>query len=69
MQYAIDTEKMLREGWLTPTQIGEIYSGAMEFLYAQTGVFEALGNSTLAFGFAVLLSVPAMWAISRRKRS
>lgn len=69
MQYAVDTGKMLREGWLTPTLVGEMYSGAMEALYAQTGVFEALGNATLAFGFAVLLSVPLMWAVSRRKRS
>lgn len=67
MQYAIDTEKMLREGWLTPTQVGEIYSGVMDALHAQTGVFEALGNTTLAFGFAVLLSIPAMWAISRKR--
>ena len=65
MYELVVTGRMLKEGWITPSQVGDAYRGAMDTLHAHTGVFGALGNTTLIFGFAVLLSVPLFWALCR----
>ena len=65
MQELVDTETMLKEGWITPSQVGDAYRSAMDMLYAHTSVFETLGDMTLILGFAVLFSVPLFWAICR----
>lgn len=63
MQTLVDTKSMLREGWLTPIQIKEAYRGAIDFLHAQTSIFQDLGAFSLVLGFAGLLSIPLIFAL------
>jgi len=68
MQNLFNTTRMFPEDWITPGGIGAIYRDAMDALYANFTVFQSLGDASLIFGVAALLTIPLVWVLARLNR-
>ncbi len=68
MQTLFDTTRMFPGDWISPGGLGAIYRDWMSALYANSSIFETLGDMSLVLASAGLLAIPLVWFLFRLNR-